>query len=880
MGEEQVMHSRQQNSAQSAGNCGRPGLGAKAVTGAVLGMVVALAAAACSSGSTSSSSPGSGSARTSAPASSSQAATSALGAHSLPAQSSQTLPAFPAFYDAHKDVVVVTDAFPRAAAAAYHANYAPSLSAVQPASQPAWYIVRGPAAPGQIAVLGSEPGEDDYSPLWLTAIVKWKPGVTPRVLTSDNMILGLAKKGQLTVTRTAMVVNATVAAVKAQPASSSQAATSALGAHSLPAQSSQTLPAFPAFYDAHKDVVVVTDAFPRAAAAAYHANYAPSLSAVQPASQPAWYIVRGPAAPGQIAVLGSEPGEDDYSPLWLTAIVKWKPGVTPKVLTSDNMILGLAKKGQLTVTRTAMVVNATVAAVKAQPASSSQAATSALGAHSLPAQSSQTLPAFPAFYDAHKDVVVVTDAFPRAAAAAYHANYAPSLSAVQPASQPAWYIVRGPAAPGQIAVLGSEPGEDDYSPLWLTAIVKWKPGVTPRVLTSDNMILGLAKKGQLTVTRTAMVVNATVAAVKAQPASSSQAATSALGAHSLPAQSSQTLPAFPAFYDAHKDVVVVTDAFPRAAAAAYHANYAPSLSAVQPASQPAWYIVRGPAAPGQIAVLGSEPGEDDYSPLWLTAIVKWKPGVTPKVLTSDNMILGLAKKGQLTVTRTAMVVNATVAAVKAQPASSSQAATSALGAHSLPAQSSQTLPAFPAFYDAHKDVVVVTDAFPRAAAAAYHANYAPSLSAVQPASQPAWYIVRGPAAPGQIAVLGSEPGEDDYSPLWLTAIVKWKPGVTPKVLTSDNMILGLAKKGQLTVTRTAMVVNATVAAVKAQPASSSQAATSALGAHSLPAQSSQTLPAFPAFYDAHKDVVVVTDAFPRAAAAAYHANYAPSLSAV
>jgi len=30
----------------------------------------------------------------------------------------------------------------------FYANYAPSMSAVQPASQPAWYIVRGPAAPG------------------------------------------------------------------------------------------------------------------------------------------------------------------------------------------------------------------------------------------------------------------------------------------------------------------------------------------------------------------------------------------------------------------------------------------------------------------------------------------------------------------------------------------------------------------------------------------------------------------------------------------------------------------------------------------------------------------------------------------------------------
>ena len=120
------------------------------------GLTLTVAAAACSSGSSSSAG---GGAHTSAPApstsapASSSAAMSTLGANSLPAQTSQTLPAFPAFYDAHRDVVVVTDAYPKAAAATFHANYAPSLSAVQPASQPAWYIVRGPAAPGQIAVL-------------------------------------------------------------------------------------------------------------------------------------------------------------------------------------------------------------------------------------------------------------------------------------------------------------------------------------------------------------------------------------------------------------------------------------------------------------------------------------------------------------------------------------------------------------------------------------------------------------------------------------------------------------------------------------------------------------------------------------------------------
>jgi hypothetical protein len=188
------------------------GRAVKVVSALAAGLTLAVAAAACSSSSSSASGP----ARTAAPSpsisapASSSAAMSALGARSLPGQTSQTLPAFPAFYDEHKDVVVVSDAYPKAAAGTFHANYAPSLSAVQPASQPAWYIVRGPAAPGQIAVLGSEPGESDYSPLWQTVIVQWKPGITPQLLTSDNMILDLAKKGQLTATKTAFVVNAAV----------------------------------------------------------------------------------------------------------------------------------------------------------------------------------------------------------------------------------------------------------------------------------------------------------------------------------------------------------------------------------------------------------------------------------------------------------------------------------------------------------------------------------------------------------------------------------------------------------------------------------------------------------------------------------------------
>jgi hypothetical protein len=327
------------------------------VPGFAAGVVLVLAASACSSGTSPGAAAGTSGAATPATVSTQSAGMSQLGAHSLPAQTARTLPAFPAYYDAHQDIVVVTDAFPKPAALTFHANFAPALSGVKAASQPLWYVVRGPAAAGQLTVLGSEPGESDYSPLWRTVIVKWKPGVSPKLLTSDDMINSLARQGQLTATKTAMVVNSTVLSVRGTPVSSASAAADVLGAHSLPAQAKETVPAY---YDAHQDDVVVTDAFPKPAAARFHANFAPSLAAVKFSSQPLWYIVRGPAAAGQLAVLGAEPGESNYSPLWRTVVVRWKPGVTPKLLTSDDMINALVGEGKLTVTHTSILVNAPV----------------------------------------------------------------------------------------------------------------------------------------------------------------------------------------------------------------------------------------------------------------------------------------------------------------------------------------------------------------------------------------------------------------------------------------------------------------------------------------------------------------------------------------
>jgi hypothetical protein len=113
--------------------------------------------------------------------------------------------AFLGFYDGKKYTYLSTDTSSEAQAAAMHINYSTALASVKGA--PAIYLVQGRAATGQLAAFGSKVGAPDYSPLWEEMIVKWKAGVKPTLLTSDNAILALQKKGKLTVTDSHIVLN-------------------------------------------------------------------------------------------------------------------------------------------------------------------------------------------------------------------------------------------------------------------------------------------------------------------------------------------------------------------------------------------------------------------------------------------------------------------------------------------------------------------------------------------------------------------------------------------------------------------------------------------------------------------------------------------------
>jgi hypothetical protein len=120
-------------------------------------------------------------------------------------------------------------------------------------------------------------------------------------------------------------------------------------------------PTYLGYYDGHKDTFLATDTSNKAQAAAMHINYSAALAAVKGA--PRQFFIEGKTAPGQISVFGSEPGEDDYNPLWEEIAITWKAGVKPVLLVKDDQIDSLVKAGKLTSKDLHIVFNAPITKV-------------------------------------------------------------------------------------------------------------------------------------------------------------------------------------------------------------------------------------------------------------------------------------------------------------------------------------------------------------------------------------------------------------------------------------------------------------------------------------------------------------------------------------
>jgi hypothetical protein len=299
------------------------------------------------------------------------------------------------------------------------------------------------------------------------------------------------------------------------------------------------------------------------------------------------------------------------------------------------------------------------------------------------------------------------------------------------------------------------------------------------------------------------VLTAAACSSSSKPAASS--ATTATTAPSgptvavIPTAKTISQPVTYGFYDGHIDWMLSTDVSSKTLATTNHINYSAALLSAAASKFPSLYIVSGPAAANQPLVFGSEPGEDDYSPVWREITVKWKAGVTPVLLHQDDQINALASQGKLTAVPTDVVLNCPIVKVTTST--------------TVPTAKTISEPVEYGYYDGHIDAMLSTDSSSKTEASAKHINYAPTLLTHAANKFPSLYIVSGPAAPNQPLVFGSEPGEDDYSPIWQELDVKWKAGVTPVLLHQDDQINALASQGKLTIAATPVVLNCPIVKV-------------------------------------------------------------------
>ena len=142
--------------------------------------------------------------------------------------------------------------------------------------------------------------------------------------------------------RTSILITAAVVLV----ASGAAVASSGAGLPNIGTPTMATQHVYRGYYDHHVDTYLLTDVSNKAQAQAMHINYSKEIGTVK--GLPLQYFVKGRAAKGQLTVFGSEPGEDDYNPLWEEVWVTWKPGVKPVLLGQDDQINSLVKAGKLT----------------------------------------------------------------------------------------------------------------------------------------------------------------------------------------------------------------------------------------------------------------------------------------------------------------------------------------------------------------------------------------------------------------------------------------------------------------------------------------------------------------------------------------------------
>lgn len=124
-----------------------------------------------------------------------------------------TLPVKEAWFEGQVVHYVSTDISDAAIARKQGINYVPALAETLRPGAPVERAYKFPneeqatVLPSIPRPVGGSNADPTYSPLWVLVMVRWKPGVAPHTLTSEEAVLAAEEKGEVELTRTKIVAN-------------------------------------------------------------------------------------------------------------------------------------------------------------------------------------------------------------------------------------------------------------------------------------------------------------------------------------------------------------------------------------------------------------------------------------------------------------------------------------------------------------------------------------------------------------------------------------------------------------------------------------------------------------------------------------------------
>ena len=124
-----------------------------------------------------------------------------------------TLPLKEAWFEGQVVHYVSTDISDPGIAKKQGINYVPALADTLKPGMPVERAYKFPndeqatVLPSIPRPVGGANADATYSPLGVLVMVRWKPGVTPHTLTSEEAVLAAEEKGEVELTRTKIVAN-------------------------------------------------------------------------------------------------------------------------------------------------------------------------------------------------------------------------------------------------------------------------------------------------------------------------------------------------------------------------------------------------------------------------------------------------------------------------------------------------------------------------------------------------------------------------------------------------------------------------------------------------------------------------------------------------